>query len=605
MTRPTFGAGAVLAAGLLAGLPAAAQGTTWQATVQGLEDNPVTFDFEVAADGAISGQTTTPALDPEQATRFVGRQDGSRMTLRTDIPGIAGEEMEKLSGIDDPKASIDMNKAVGLTLEGDLAGGTVHGTGTYHSFAGPPGVCSILLGGTPELVARIFPPGAERPACAPETRDLTWTAAPAGTPVAATQPPTTQPPATQPPAAQPIVPPPPIQPPAVQPPAVQPPAVQPATVQPATVQPPAVQPPAVQPPPPPAVAAAEPPKPDPPVASGGKTDWQATAGRLRVAGSRVEFLEPYDQTTSYYLAPAAYLGDWRPYGSLTFSKKSSGGRYYAPDQHGADGDVVLHNGAMWARHDIAENHTGHYRTFTVPLSGPEATGAWTLGGGAGSLADVLANVTEFRIRAEYGEGRDRSGLGNVRRALDPMAASAPMAPAPMAPAPMASDAGAGQAPRPAVPVDDRPVAANGATDWAVNLGKVKPAVSWIEHDAPGDGRTSYYIAPPHYHGDWRPYAQLEFDKKSAGGTYAGPDEYGAAGDVVLRNGTLSARHDLPRDHDGDWHTYTVPLATDSWQLGGGAASLDQVLGNVTDFQIRAEYGAGTDSSGLRKVIRRP
>ena len=39
---------------------------------------------------------------------------------------------------------------------------------------------------------------------------------------------------------------------------------------------------------------------------------------------------------------------------------------------------------------------------------------WQLEGGAVDLNDVLQNVTQFAIRAEYGVGKDNSGLDNVQ-----------------------------------------------------------------------------------------------------------------------------------------------------------------------------------------------
>ena len=118
---------------------------------------------------------------------------------------------------------------------------------------------------------------------------------------------------------------------------------------------------------------------------------------------------------------------------------------------------------------------------------------------------------------------------------------------------------------------------------------------------PGEGQTSYYIAPASFHGDWRGYAQLSFEKRSWGGDYYGPDEYGARGDVIVSSGPMSARYDIAPDHSTNWRQFTLPLSGAGWRLSGGARTLGDVLANVTDLRIRAEYGAGTDYSALRRV----
>ena len=149
-------------------------------------------------------------------------------------------------------------------------------------------------------------------------------------------------------------------------------------------------------------------------------------------------------------------------------------------------------------------------------------------------------------------------------------------------------------------VEEVPVPENiNMADWKVDYGRFKSGSSLIEASPAGDGRTSYYVAPPTMHGDWSVFHSLIFEKKSWGGTYYGPDKYASYGDVIIISGSKSARFDIPADHDQQWSRYTVPLYdANGWTLNG-AGSLEEILKNVTGLKIRAEYGAGTDYSSLR------
>jgi hypothetical protein len=120
---------------------------------------------------------------------------------------------------------------------------------------------------------------------------------------------------------------------------------------------------------------------------------------------------------------------------------------------------------------------------------------------------------------------------------------------------------------------------------------------------PSDGRIDYYQAPPRFHGDWRSARFLVFDKQSSGGDYSGPRDYpGGHGDVELYNGNMLAYFDIEEHHDQGWRTFRIPLGDGAgWQLSGGAQQLSDVLRNVTRFRIRAEYGAGDDSSAITNI----
>ena len=152
--------------------------------------------------------------------------------------------------------------------------------------------------------------------------------------------------------------------------------------------------------------------------------------------------------------------------------------------------------------------------------------------------------------------------------------------------------------------------------WIVSPGKVSnpgegghsggEADGHLEVRAPGDNRTSYYIAPPDFHGDWSAYSELSIDLWSSGGPYY-TSRHGARGDIYLANGDMTAQRLLPYRPPENWETFIVALTDDEhWIFDGGAASLADVLLNVTEFQIRAEYGRGgeRDLSGLDNVVLR-
>ncbi len=146
-----------------------------------------------------------------------------------------------------------------------------------------------------------------------------------------------------------------------------------------------------------------------------------------------------------------------------------------------------------------------------------------------------------------------------------------------------------------------PPSGAGMGDWRVDYGKYEAVGGIINASPAGDGKTSYYIAPASMLGDWRRFGALVFDKKSWGGSYYGPDSYAAYGDVVIKSGNKSARYDINADHSGNWRTYRISLSDRGWKFSGGAGSLADIVPNVTELKIRAEYGGGTDYSALRDV----
>ena len=206
--------------------------------------------------------------------------------------------------------------------------------------------------------------------------------------------------------------------------------------------------------------------------------------------------------------------------------------------------------------------------------------------GAAQSRDVYPRITAYRQRLEV----------IVERNCDcgPSGGSGgPMPPLPGANPPLPLPGGTTTVPSGPVYSD--------MTQWRVDAGRLEIREGGLYTAAPGDGVTSYFIAPGSFLGSWTGRTTLSFEKKSWGGSYYASG-YGSRGDVVIHNGTKTAAYAIPQDHSQQWRAVRVPLGGGAWTLGGGATSLADVLSNVTKLEIRAEYGAGTDYAQIRNVV---
>lgn len=143
--------------------------------------------------------------------------------------------------------------------------------------------------------------------------------------------------------------------------------------------------------------------------------------------------------------------------------------------------------------------------------------------------------------------------------------------------------------------------------WTIDLGEIRyegDEVHAVPDAGPDtDATPSYFFAPTRYHGDWSGLHAIMFELESSGGSYLRAYYQNILGDVVLENGDLLATYEIPKHHDGKWHSFRVPLDGAGWKLWGGATSIAEILKNVTNFKIRAEYGNGVDQTALRNVER--
>ncbi|RRO11891.1 laminin B domain-containing protein [Flavobacteriaceae bacterium 14752] len=143
---------------------------------------------------------------------------------------------------------------------------------------------------------------------------------------------------------------------------------------------------------------------------------------------------------------------------------------------------------------------------------------------------------------------------------------------------------------------------SGGCKWRVNFGRITDRGSYVYTKAPSDGRTSYFIACNRYLGNWSSVRSISFEKRSWGGEFYRPNPKDAIGDIIIRNGSKTATYEVSPDHSGNWKKYFVPLNAVGWRFSGGAYNMRDVLSNITDFRIRAEYGAGVDHAELRNVV---
>jgi len=117
-----------------------------------------------------------------------------------------------------------------------------------------------------------------------------------------------------------------------------------------------------------------------------------------------------DGGTSYFVAPEKFTGDFNVFSTLNFRLVTNGGSYFNSG-FGFDGDISIFNGVSRAFLVFTEDQqpTDVWRTYQIPLNDESA---WEVDDGS-ALSSVLQNVTELRIRAEYGVGADNGGLDDV------------------------------------------------------------------------------------------------------------------------------------------------------------------------------------------------
>jgi hypothetical protein len=129
----------------------------------------------------------------------------------------------------------------------------------------------------------------------------------------------------------------------------------------------------------------------------------------------------------FFAAPASFLGDVSAAlgGSLSFALKSDSGSKPPLVSSYADVQLVGNQGVRLALTANA-NPTADWTFFSVPLV---AGGAWKLGSLSGTaastseLAGVLSSLTSLRIRGDFRQGVETTGLDSVTLAAVPESGS--------------------------------------------------------------------------------------------------------------------------------------------------------------------------------------
>src|SRR5437763_2696652 len=143
----------------------------------------------------------------------------------------------------------------------------------------------------------------------------------------------------------------------------------------------------------------------------GPVTWLATGGH-----GHIELTDQVLGGVTYFVAPAKFHGDHSAaYGtSLTFDLRQS---YPGSPNQFDDSDVILTSGGLTLVFNTPVNPSNNswtsYDIFLNDLSGWHVS---TLLGALATQAQIqatLANVTDFRIRAEYQPGPDTDSLDNV------------------------------------------------------------------------------------------------------------------------------------------------------------------------------------------------
>ncbi len=175
-------------------------------------------------------------------------------------------------------------------------------------------------------------------------------------------------------------------------------------------------------------------------ADGGTGGWTGEFARLGNPGSGgpdgrgyLSAFTPGDGITGYLVAPTALLGDWRGYSAIRTTMITGEGTPVGPYEYRGVGDIRISSGRFSASAVYPRPVGSSWTTQEIPL----ADGAgWRLEGGAGSLAEVLANVTRVELRAEFLSGDAEAGLAELVLVAGPTGhANAPATSSPLMPVP--------------------------------------------------------------------------------------------------------------------------------------------------------------------------
>jgi hypothetical protein len=295
----------------------------------------------------------------------------------------------------------------------------------------------------------------------------------------------------------------------------------------------------------------------------------------------------------YFRAPSRFLGNKSAaYGqTLTFLLKQS-----ATDSQGSsEPDVILTGAGLTLVYDATPNPGTDWTAYTIPLTGAAGWKKTNLSGAVvteSELRDVLASLTDLKIRDEFRSGPDTGSLDNFVMTL-----SEP-------PTPMSL---------PIVSTFD-----TDADGWTV-YGDAQGSSVLPTYQATGGnpgghisatddvaGGVWYWKASPKFSGNavLAYGSALSFDLKQSGLN----DQFNAT-DVVLVGGGFTLVYDTPDNPGLTWTRYLVPLtAGEGWKkdtLTGTVATTEDMqttLAYLEEIRIRGEFIGGPDTGGLDNVV---
>jgi len=121
----------------------------------------------------------------------------------------------------------------------------------------------------------------------------------------------------------------------------------------------------------------------------------------------------------YFISPDSWDGDWTSYtgGMLRYDISILNPALPPYDYFTLD-DVQIYSGTDYAAWNSGINPTDSWTSYAVQLVSSNFTVT-----GSASFEDIIANVTELRIRGEYLNFNDREGLDNVSITAVPVPAA--------------------------------------------------------------------------------------------------------------------------------------------------------------------------------------
>ncbi len=238
---------------------------------------------------------------------------------------------------------------------------------------------------------------------------------------------------------------------------------------------------------------------------------------------------------------------------------------------------------------VTERARADKKRFIFTVEGQSATEAE-----AAAMADTL--TANLHLQGGF----------DASKRVDPLAAAAPVAAAPPAATPAPAPA-----PAPAGGIGETGGEVHfsaGLQGWTGDHATLKARPSGgpdgggvLEAFTPGDGINGYLVAPPALLGDWTGAGGLRVTVKTGRGKYVGAYDYGGRGDIYLASDGKTASIAFPQQVGSDWTVEEMAFDAPGWKLGGGARSVAEVLGNLTDFHIRIEYLSGDATAWISLV----